>query len=266
MSTAPQSPDSAVPELQPQAQPAAPGLPSESMSMVVLFTDLVDSTSWTSLIGDSGYTQHVLKPHNELFARLLRDYPGAAYRGFRGDGFLAKFDRSSDAVAFALRFQHELNAFDWHDTVRAAQRLVRTRIGIHQGEAIEYHDTATGQLELSGQAVDLSARVMGLAEAAQILMTRSTFDSARQYVREFPVPGVSLSLEWLAHGAYRFNGRDEDPLEVFEVGVRGYAPLKPPADSEKAKRAVSDEEVHQFGESARQVPQLARLCLRPVEG
>ena len=240
MSTAPQSPSSAV------SQPELPAEPV-SLSMVVLFTDLVDSTSWKSLIGDAGYTQHVLQPHNELFVRLLRDYPGAALRNFMGDGFLAKFEKASDAVSFALRFQYELHALDWHASVRDAKRLVRTRVGIHQGEAIEYPDTATGQPQLSGQAVDLGGRVMGLAEAAQILMTRSTFDSARQYIREFPVPSASLSLDWLAHGAYRFKGRDEDPLEVFEVGARGFAPLTPPADSEKAKRAVSDEEARVLG-------------------
>ena len=204
------------------SQPESPSEPLSS-SMVVLFTDLVDSTSWKSLIGDSGYTQHVLKPHNELFVRLLRDYPGAALRNFMGDGFLAKFERASDAVRFALRFQYELNALDWHASVRAAQRLVRTRIGIHQGEAIEYPDAATGQPQLSGQAVDLGGRVMGLAEAAQILMTRSTFDSARQYIREFPVSGVSLSLDWLAHGSYRFKGRDLGRDELVAIDFAGDA-------------------------------------------
>lgn len=135
MSSAPQSPSSAV------SQPVLLSEPV-SLSMVVLFTDLVDSTSWKSLIGDSGYPQHVLQPHNELFVRLLRDYPGAALRNFMGDGFLAKFEKASDAVSFALRFQYELNALDWHASVRDAKRLVRTRVGIHQGEAIEYPDTA----------------------------------------------------------------------------------------------------------------------------
>ncbi len=223
-----------------------PEIPSQSM--VVLFTDLVDSTSWKSLIGDSHYANSVLQPHNELFGRLLAEYPGAAVRNFMGDGFLAKFAKPSDAVKFALRFQHDLETWPWNDVVRNAGRRVRTRIGIHQGEAIEYLDKATNQLQLSGQAVDLGGRIMGLADGAQILMTRAAFDDARQYVREFPIATDSpQNLEWLAHGPYRFKGKDDDPLEVFEVGVVGFAPLKPPADSEKAKRAVSQEDIATLG-------------------
>ena len=223
-----------------------PEIPSQSM--VVLFTDLVDSTSWKSLIGDSHYANSVLQPHNELFGRLLAEYPGAAVRNFMGDGFLAKFAKPSDAVKFALRFQHDLETWPWNDVVRNAGRRVRTRIGIHQGEAIEYLDKATNQLQLSGQAVDLGGRIMGLADGAQILMTRAAFDDARQYVREFPIATDSPdNLKWLAHGPYRFKGKDDDPLEVFEVGVVGFAPLKPPADSEKAKRAVSQEDIATLG-------------------
>ena len=223
-----------------------PEIPSQSM--VVLFTDLVDSTSWKSLIGDSHYANFVLQPHNELFGRLLAEFPGAALRNFMGDGFLAKFSKPSDAVKFALRYQYALETWPWNDVVRNAGRPVRTRIGIHQGEAIEYFDKATNQLQLSGQAVDLGGRIMGLADGAQILMTRAAFDDARQYVREFPIAtDPSHNLEWLAHGPYRFKGKDDDPLEVFEVGVVGFAPLKPPADSEKAKRAVSQEDIATLG-------------------
>ncbi len=53
-------------------------------------------------------------------------------------------------------------------------------------------------------------------------------------------------LQWLAHGRYVFKGNDE-PMEVFEVGVNGFAPLAAPADSEKAKRADSLEEQQMRG-------------------
>ena len=51
---------------------------------------------------------------------------------------------------------------------------------------------------------------------------------------------TSLELQWLAHGRYLFKGKDE-PMEVFEVGAVGHAPLKAPADSEKARRVVTHE-------------------------
>jgi serine/threonine-protein kinase len=41
----------------------------------------------------------------------------------------------------------------------------------------------------------------------------------------------------VAHGPYLFKG-SEEPIEVFEVGVAGVAPLEPPIDSEKVRRNV----------------------------
>ena len=43
-------------------------------------------------------------------------------------------------------------------------------------------------------------------------------------------------LRWMAHGPYLIKGRDE-PMEIFEVGAEGFAPLTAPPDTEKAKRA-----------------------------
>jgi hypothetical protein len=43
-------------------------------------------------------------------------------------------------------------------------------------------------------------------------------------------------IEWRNHGLYEVKGV-EDPVEICEVGEPGFAPLKPPPDSEKAKRA-----------------------------
>ena len=40
------------------------------------------------------------------------------------------------------------------------------------------------------------------------------------------------SLQWMAHGLYRFKGA-EDAMEVFEVGGVGVAPMRPPPDAEK---------------------------------
>ena len=91
---------------------------------------------------------------------------------------------------------------------------------------------------------------MGLALGGQILLTHSAFDGARQYVREHPpVEGATKELppiRWNAYGRYKVKGVD-DPIEVFEVGAEGIAPLKPPPDSEKARRAVSADEEEMLG-------------------
>jgi serine/threonine-protein kinase len=77
---------------------------------------------------------------------------------------------------------------------------------------------------------------MSLAGPRQTLLSRTTFDLGRRAALDDE--RWDESLRWLAHGAYVVQGIDE-PLEVFEVGVASFAPLVAPADSEKARRAVT---------------------------
>ena len=53
-------------------------------------------------------------------------------------------------------------------------------------------------------------------------------------------------MRWVAHGPYLFKGRDE-PIEVFEVGAKGIAPLRPPPDGEKIRRAIPAGEEELYG-------------------
>src|SRR5207237_10834092 len=100
-------------------------------------------------------------------------------------------------VRFALLFQHRLQNYQWQNERPA------TRIGIHLGDATEFADSGSGQTKMAGQAVDLAARVMGLAGGGQILLTRAAFDSGRQYVHSHPAAregSGTPELQWLAHG------------------------------------------------------------------
>ena len=205
---------------------------TSSALLVFLFTDLVDSTGWKQALGDRDYAEGLLKPHNDHFRTVLRDFPDAVERNFTGDGFLVTFTSPSQAVQCALRMHEALRTHAWNESVRRHGRIPTTRIGIHLGEAIAYDDLDPAKQQVSGQAVDLAARVMGLALGTQTLLTRHAFDSARQYVRD-------EGLVWLAHGPYRCKGSDE-PLDVCEVGAPGRAPLAPPPDSDKARRMKVD--------------------------
>ncbi len=206
--------------------------------MVIIFTDLVDSSALKVRLGDQDYVQHIARPHNQIFRELLRQFPGAAERAYTGDGFMATFASVADAVMCALEFHEALRRHQW-ERVKP-----ETRVGIHLGDTIEFDGKDSQETALASHAADMTARVMSLAEGGQILMTRAAFDSARQSVRALaPERG---ELEWLAYGHYRFKGKDE-PMEVFEVGIKGISPLQPPGDSEKARRAVTDEEAATLG-------------------
>ncbi len=90
-------------------------------------------------------------------------------------------------------------------------------------------DVARGAkpLEVEGLAKPTAARLMSVAGGRQTLMTQAAFDLARRSAVG-SAEGAE-SLQWLAHGSYLFKGVEE-PVEVFEVGVEGVAPLAAPAE------------------------------------
>lgn len=215
-------------EPDPMAATAAP-----TRLVVLLFSDIVGSVQLKSRLGDA-QAAAIISRHDHLFREVFEQVDDGEILKDTGDGFLAQFHTVSSAVNFALLFQDAMRRADWPGSP------LLVRVGLHLGEVSELDPDPEGGAKLSGLAIDLTARVMGLAEGGQILLTRAMFDSARQYVRQHPVAadGHVLTIRWMAHGPYLFKGTDE-PLEVFEVGAEGEAPLRAPQDSEKARRAIA---------------------------
>ena len=189
--------------------------------------------------GTSLYRE-ALSRHDELFARIVRE--ASVVLKDTGDGFMARFGAVSDAVNAALRFQCALAKEP------AGVCRLRVRAGIHVGEIEEAGQESSGEMKIVGMAADMAARLMGLAQGGQILLTRSVFNNAREFVRQHPDPGdaPAPALRWVAHGRYLLKGLDE-PVEVFEVGGEGIAPLTRPPDSEKACRCVTADEEPMMG-------------------
>ena len=200
--------------------------------ITILFTDLVGSTALKQQVGDrTGAT--LIQQHHGLVRELLRGFKGGEEIETAGDSFLILFTRPSDAVHFGLLLHARLRAMNQGLAAR-----LEDRIGIHVGEVVIWEqDGSSNPKELTGVQVDTCARVMGLAQGGQILLTRSAFDSARQMLKGEDIPGVG-PLGWLNHGSYLLKGI-EASFEVCEVGEVGIAPLQAPAGSEKAQRQVT---------------------------
>ena len=91
------------------------------------------------------------------------------------------------------------------------------------------------QPRVEGLAVDLAARIAGLASPAQVLISAAVANSARQRVDDglFRHPG-SLGSPW---ERYLLKGFDE-PVEIREAGFEGFASFRAPIASEKAAPLV----------------------------
>ena len=223
-----------LPTLATEGDPPVQSVRHQTGLITILFTDLMGSTALKQQMGDlTGAT--LIQQHHALVRELLRGFPGGEEIETAGDSFLIVFTKPSDAVHFGLLLHATLRALN-----QGLAAKLEDRIGIHVGEVvIREQDGSPNPKGLTGIQVDTCARVMGLAQGGQILLTRSAFDSGRQMLKGEDVAGVG-PLEWLNHGSYLLKGI-EASLEVCEVGEAGIAPLQAPAGSEKAQRQVSPE-------------------------
>ena len=209
--------------------------PTTAVIKTLLLTDLVDSTRLFERLGDERAAE-VSADYDRVARSLLDRFRGREID--KTDGFLLLFDRPIDATRYALAYQSDL--------VELSERTgvpISGRVGIHLGEVFlrenSPEDVARGAkpLEVDGLAKHTVARVASLARGAQTLLTQGAFDLARR-----AAVGETVSerpLGWLAHGPYVFKGIAE-PLDIFEVGEEGVAPLSVPQSTEKARRAVTE--------------------------
>src|SRR4051812_22645104 len=176
-----------------------------------MFTDMVGSTQLKQDLGDREALA-LIQRHHGLVRELLLQFKDGEEISTAGDSFFLVFSNPSDAVKFALLLQVRLRAF-----AKETSRPVFDRIGIHVGEVfIEERAGADKAKDLHGIQVDTCSRLMSLAKANQILMTRLVFDNARQVLRGQDLKGVGL-LSRLNHGPYLLKGVEES-LEICEVG------------------------------------------------
>jgi class 3 adenylate cyclase len=206
--------------------------PSKQIS-ALLFTDIVGSVALQRKLGTSSYTRYVSR-HDEIIKECLSEVSDAKILNETGDGFLIRFIDPSDAVNTALRLQYRLSL------EKCEGESINVRMGLNMGLITEMDEANRGATRAVGMPINLVARVMDLGGAGQILMTRVVYDDAKQFVRNHPDSGLSDTIlpppEWLSHGSYEVDGNDEN-IEVFEIGLRGIAPLTAPVGSKKARPA-----------------------------
>jgi putative peptide modification system cyclase len=199
----------------------------------LVLCDLVDSTALLEELGDQAAAE-LMRRHDRLSRALLQRHGGQEID--KTDGFLILFERPAQAVSFALNYHLALSEFEAVENVR-----LRARVGIHVGEVLLWDNTrediARGAkpVDVEGLAKPMAARLMSLAGPGQTLMSGLAYALAERSQMEL---GSNIQgLRWLQHGTYRFKGLLE-PVTVWEVGVQGLAPFRPPVSSDKALRVL----------------------------
>lgn len=127
----------------------------------ILFTDMVDSSSLRSKLGDD--MADLLRTHHDaLLAQVVEAHRGTVTR-FTGDGVKAAFPTASDAVGAAVAIQRAVTDYGaGNDSVAAFQ----IRVGLAVGEV-----TIDDNGDRRGVAVIEAARLEALARPGEILAT-----------------------------------------------------------------------------------------------
>jgi serine/threonine protein kinase len=210
---------------------AASAVPAaDAVLKAVVVCDPGDRAAWAQELGE----EIAAELWHQQLARareIAAEHGGLALAG--SSGLHLVFDRPVQAARFAIDYQCALPL-----ETQERDTPVRARIGVHLGEVTFRHESAQTDSQrslyphVSPQARDTAVRLSTVASPGQILLTRSAFDLARQS----NIEGVD-EVRWLAHGSYEVDGLHE-PIELFEVGVEGVSPLRPPQESKRARRQM----------------------------
>jgi class 3 adenylate cyclase len=145
--------------------------------VTVMFTDMVGSTDLTQARGDVA-AQEIVRRHNSIVRTALANFLGKEIK-HTGDGIMASFASSANAVEAAVEIQRQVAA---HNQRSPGQEL-HLRIGLNAGEPIQEED------DLFGTTVQLAARVCAATATDQILCTQVVRDLSFGKAIEFRPAG-----------------------------------------------------------------------------
>lgn len=167
----------------------------------VMFTDLVGSTEITERLGDLA-AMELIRAHDVLVRRAVTANLGREIK-HTGDGIMAAFDETVDAVRAAVDVQRNFDGYN-----RKAAEKLSVRIGIHAGEPVEHHH------DLFGATVQLASRLCDEAEPDEIVVSKFVRDlsgvgacsfvplGARR-LKGVTKPLLAYRLDWRIHDAAR---------------------------------------------------------------
>ena len=181
--------------------------PGEQISvgtLTVLFTDLKNSTRLYREIGDATAFGRVMN-HFDLLRKSIAEHDGAIVKTI-GDAVMAVFRRPVGALTAIIEAQNALaNPTD-------GSMPLALKAGIHTGPCIAV--TLNDRLDYFGSTVNLAARLEGLSNGCDVIISRTMYDDAEfsQLLEEgkFEATPFDISVK----------GFDDERFELWRI-LRG---------------------------------------------
>jgi predicted ATPase/class 3 adenylate cyclase len=225
-------------------------LPSGTVTF--LFTDIQDSTRlWDQ---EPTMMSRALVRHDEIIENLTQGHNGFIVRPRgEGDSRFAVFERAIDGVLAAAAIQQAIAAESW-----PRECSLSIRMGLHTGEG-EYYAG-----DYYGTAVNRCARLRGLAQGGQTLISQSTYELVRDALT------ADLAFKDLGEQALKGLQRPERVYQLLGPGLRtDFPPLVTDTSTTKSSLLDIPKQVPAFllGDSESQVshPERPRFVARQRE-
>ncbi len=137
---------------------------SNTKHLTIMFTDIKGFTDRTSKSSREQLSK-LIDLHDEIIRPVIKKYEGTVVKTI-GDSFMATFESPTDAVLCGIAIQDKLDNYN-----KEQKEKIEVRVAINSGEVYLKDE------DIYGEAVNIAARIEGIAEAGQIYFTDAVYYS-----------------------------------------------------------------------------------------
>jgi len=134
----------------------------QNVEVGVMFADVTGSTRLYETLGDEA-AERIIGKVLAIMGKITEGYQGYVIKTI-GDEIMCRFTTANDCVRAAIECQEEVSA-----GIEGEDIKVSIKVGLHFGPAILMEDG-----DVFGDAVNVAARMGGIAKGAQIITTQET--------------------------------------------------------------------------------------------
>jgi class 3 adenylate cyclase len=143
-----------------------------AQTLTVFFIDIVSYTEKTSQT-DTSTIMKLIQAFEEITLPTIAKFRGNLVKKM-GDGLLATFKHPLNASLVALTIQKKIHA---HNQYKLENEKFNVRIGLNTGLVIQKNT------DIYGDTVNVAARMETSANPGDILLTQSTYEGIKDYIR-----------------------------------------------------------------------------------
>jgi len=130
--------------------------------LLIMLTDLKDSTVYYDRLGDIA-AKSILFKHNNILFPIIENHHGTIIKT-TGDGVMATFEHPDDGINAAAEIQRQLMSYN---ADREPESTIVVRIGLHYGKILHFEN------DVYGDTINTTARIESLADGNEIVVSDS---------------------------------------------------------------------------------------------